>query len=135
MRCLRPAAFGGDEDAEPVAPQTVDPRAERVDVTDDRIERRGGEHRRIGVVGNRQHQGGARLGVGEQTLERQREPWRMRGIGRAPSRGERGRERKLLVEELLGAVAEPAWFDDRDERARRQEIGEKVLLRRQPGQP
>ena len=41
----------------------------------------------------------------------------------------------LLVEQLLRAVAQPARLDDRDERARRQEIREEVLVGGQPRQP
>ena len=40
-----------------------------------------------------------------------------------PRRRERVRERRLLVEQLLRAVAQPARLDDRDERARREQVG------------
>ena len=57
------------------------------------------------------------------------------GIGRTPCGGERRRERELLVEQLLGPVAEPARFDDGNQRAPGQEIREQVLLGREPRQP
>ena len=45
------------------------------------------------------------------------------------------RERGLLVEQLLRAVAQPARLEQRDDRARRQQVGQEVLVGRQPRQP
>ena len=116
---LRAGAFGRDEHPEAVGPQRVDARAEPVDVADDRIERARGEHRRVGTVGAGEHERGAGACVREQTIERERQARRVGGIGRAPRGRQRRRERELLVEQLLRAVAQPARLDDGDERARR----------------
>jgi hypothetical protein len=132
---LGTAALGGDEHAETVLAQSVDARREPVDVTDDRIERGRREYRRVGVVGRGEHEHSAGLGVREQTLERQREARRGVRVADPPRRGKGLRERGLLVEQLLRPIAQPARLHDRDQRARRQEIGEEVLLGGEPRQP
>ena len=77
-----------------------------------------------------------RLGVREQPVERQRQARRVGLVdGLAPGDRERPRERGLLVEQLLGAVTQPAGFDDRDERRRRQQVGQQVLVGGEPRQP
>ena len=81
-----------------------------------------------GLSGVASSERGAGLGVREQTLERQRQARRGVRIADTPRRRERVRERGLLVEQLLGAVAQPARLHDRDERARRQQVGEEVLV-------
>ena len=132
---LRAGAFGRDEHSEAVGPERVDARAEPIRVADDRIKGARGEHRRVGIVGAREHERGTGACVREETVERERQPRRVGGIGRAPRRRQCRRERELLVEQLLRSVAQPARLDDGDERARRQEIGEQVLLGREPRQP
>ena len=78
-----------------------------------------------------------RLGVREQTIERQREPRRGRAVDRrVPRGGERRRERGFLVEQLLGAVAHPARLDEQ-RRARSTAAGRAAGVRRsrEPRQP
>ena len=109
MNTLKPSRF-----------ERVEPLRERVGVADDRIERARREHRRLGRVGHGEHRHRLRLRVREQPVERERQAGRVGVVDlRAPRGGERLRERGLLVEQFLRAVAQPAGLDDRDERGRR----------------
>ena len=129
-------ALGRDEHLVSVALEGVEPLRERVRVAHDRIERARREHWCIRLVGHGEHGNGLRPGVGEQPVERKREA-RCLGIVdlRAPCDRKGPCERRLLVEQLLRAVAQAPRLDDRDERGRRQEIGQQVLVGGQPRQP
>ena len=109
MRSAEPLPSAATNTLNPSARNRVRPATERVGVADDRIERARGQRGRIGIVGRVQHRHGLRLRVREQAVERQRQPRRAVEIERrAPGVGERLRERGLLVEQLLRAVAQPA---------------------------
>ena len=54
---------------------------------------------------------------------------------RAPRLLERLGERGFLVEQLLRAVAQPPGFEQRDHRARGQQVGQQVLVGGEPRQP
>ena len=100
------AALGGDEHLESFASQGVESRRQRVRVAHNRIEGARGEHRRVRVIGYGEHGNGLRSGVGEQPVERERQARRVGIVDlRAPGDRKGPRERGLLVEQLLRAVA------------------------------
>ncbi len=116
--------------------ERVEPLAERVRVADDGVERARGEDRRLRRVGHREHGHRLRLRVREEPVERQRQARRIGFVdGLAPRDRERLREGGFFVEQLLSAVAQPPGFDDRDERRRRQQVGQQVLFGREPREP
>ena len=136
IRSALPVPSAAMNTLKPVALERVEPLRERVGIADDRIERARGEDRRFRRIGNREHGHRLRFRVREQAVEREREPGRVVVVDvLAPRGGERLRERGLLVEQLLGAVAQPAGLDDRDERRRREQVGQEPLVGSEPRQP
>jgi hypothetical protein len=76
-----------------------------------------------------------RSGVREQAVERQVQSWELDIGTRAPRRCQRRRQRRLLVEQLGGAVAHAPRVDEEHLRLVVDEVGEEVLALGQPRQP
>ncbi len=81
----RPGAVGGEHDLVALARERAQPARQRVGVADDRIEGAGGDARRVGTVGGREHRHRAGAGVREQAVELERET-REIALARSPPR-------------------------------------------------
>ena len=134
----RARAVGRQHDAHAVAGESSQPVGEPGGVPHDRVERGRREVGRVGPLGRREHVRRARRRVRQQPVERQREARPLlagAAVGRAPGDGERRRERRLFVQQLLGAVAHPAGLAREHQRVIGQEVGQEPLLGREPRQP
>ena len=112
-----PVPSAATMNAEPVGFERVQTAAEAFDVTDDGIEPARREHRRVGRVGRGEHRDGLAPScarAGDRTGARAAA--RRRRRGRRPTSSRVWRERRFLVEQLLGAIAQAARLDERDER-------------------
>ena len=128
-------AFGGEHDAVALTRERAQATGERVGITDDGVERAGGDARRVGTVGRRQHRHRAGPGVREQPVELQREARQVAFASRAPGDGEGGRQRRLFVEQFLRPVAHALRLDEQHQRVVREEVGQQVLAVGEPRQP
>ncbi len=131
----RSRALGREHDPVPLARERAQPTGERVGVTDDGIERAGGDAGSVGMVGRRQHRHRTGAGVREEAVELERQAGQVSLGRRAPRDRERRRQRRLLVEQLLRAVAHALGLDEQHEGVVGQEVGEEMLAVGEPRQP
>ena len=131
----RARAFRREHDAVALARERAQSTGERVGVARDGVERGRGDARRVGAFRCREHRHRARTGVREQAVEVEGESRQLELGGRAPRGRERARERGLLVEQVLRAVAHPLRLHQQHQRGVGQEVGEQVLTLGQPRQP
>ena len=131
----RAGALRREHDAIPLTHERAQATRQRVGVTDDGVERGGRDPRRVGSFGRLQQRHRAGLRVREQPVEVEREAREVFVGGRVPGDRERARERRLVVEQLLGTVAHALRFDEQGERAVGEEVEQEVLALGQPRQP
>ncbi len=131
----RTGTLRGEHHAVTLAFERAQPSCEGVGVAHDGIERSGRDARGVGPVRRAEHRHRTRRGVREQAVERERQARELGIAGGVPRDRERRRERRLVVEQLLRAVAHALRFDEQRDRAARQQIGEEVVALGEPREP
>ena len=131
----RAGALRREHDAITLADERAQAARQRVGIADDGVERGRGDTRGVGAFGRLQQRHRAGLRVRQQPVEVEGEAREVFVGGRVPGDRERARERRFVVEELLGAVAHALRLDEQGERVVGQEIEQEVLALGQPRQP